>query len=191
MARPKKQDPDHTKTRALEAADGLLHQYGYLGVSMDAVAERIGIRKASLYHHFPGGKDEMMLTIAQHLIEVDANGFQHAIESHQSARHQLEAMAGFIFSDRRQTDRVLRDAMRFMPEEHQKSISEGFFQHLFSRVHSTFERGVSTGEFRAHDTELSAWAFLGLISELNGEHNAARPDLAARVVGMLIDGLHA
>jgi AcrR family transcriptional regulator len=191
MARPKKQDTENTKARALDAADTLLHQYGYLGVSMDAVAAAIGIRKASLYHHFPGGKDELMLTIAERLIEFDATGFQRSIESHQSARDQLEAMATFIFSDRRQTDRVLRDAMRFMPEEHQKSISEGFFQHLFSKVHATFERGVNRGEFRPHDTELSTWAFLGLVSELNGERDAARPDLASRVVGMLIDGLHA
>lgn len=191
MSRPKKQDTDNTKARALEAADALLHQYGYLGVSMDAVAGAIGIRKASLYHHFPGGKDELMMTIAERLIEYDADGFQRSIESHQTARERLEAMADFIFSDRRQTDRVLRDALRFMPEAHQKSISEGFFRHLFSRVRATFEHGVTQGEFRAHDTELSAWAFLGLVSELNGESNAARPDLAARVVGMLVDGLHA
>lgn len=191
MPRPRKQDTEDTRDRALAAADALLHENGYLGVSMDAVAKTIGIRKASLYHHFPGGKDEMMLTIAERLLEHDARGFQRSVESQPSVRGRLEAMAAFIFADGRQTDRVLRDALRFMPETHRQRVAEGFFEHLYSRVHDVLKHGVAQGELRAHDTELSAWAFLGLVSELNTEHNAARPDLAARVVDMLIDGLHA
>lgn len=36
---------------------------GYDGTSMEALAEATGLKKASLYHRFPGGKKEMALAV--------------------------------------------------------------------------------------------------------------------------------
>ncbi len=41
----------------------LLRQYGYDGVSLSKISEVTGLGKASLYHHFPGGKDDMVETV--------------------------------------------------------------------------------------------------------------------------------
>ncbi|MEA5465987.1 TetR/AcrR family transcriptional regulator [Leptothoe sp. PORK10 BA2] len=38
----------------------LFRQHGYDGVSLAQIAEATGLGKASLYHHFPGGKAEMV-----------------------------------------------------------------------------------------------------------------------------------
>ena len=38
----------------------LFRQHGYDGVSLAKIAEATGLGKASLYHHFPGGKAEMV-----------------------------------------------------------------------------------------------------------------------------------
>lgn len=38
----------------------LFRQYGYDGVSLAKIAEATSLGKASLYHHFPGGKAEMV-----------------------------------------------------------------------------------------------------------------------------------
>lgn len=37
----------------------LFRQYGYEGVTLAKIAQATGLGKASLYHHFPGGKAEM------------------------------------------------------------------------------------------------------------------------------------
>lgn len=37
----------------------LFRQYGYEGVTLSKIAQATGLGKASLYHHFPGGKAEM------------------------------------------------------------------------------------------------------------------------------------
>ena len=39
----------------------LFREQGYDGVSLANIAEATGLGKASLYHHFPGGKDEMVM----------------------------------------------------------------------------------------------------------------------------------
>ena len=37
----------------------LFRQYGYEGVTISKISQATGLGKASLYHHFPGGKAEM------------------------------------------------------------------------------------------------------------------------------------
>ena len=46
---------------------GLLRQYGYDGATLSKISQATGLGKASLYHHFPGGKDEMVEAVVNYL----------------------------------------------------------------------------------------------------------------------------
>ncbi len=176
----------------MDAADHLLHEHGYLGVSMDAIADRIGIRKASLYHHFPGGKDQIMLEIANKHMELNKAGFQNAFDAGNTVRERLEAIARFVFQNTRQTHRVLQDTMQFLPLEHQQTLGAGFYNHIYGTTHQVFEIGVRSGELRPHDTKFSSFAFLSLLSEMGApDHQATWLDLPPRVTSILLDGLEA
>ncbi len=41
----------------------LFRQFGYDGVTLSKISQVTGLGKASLYHHFPGGKDQMVETV--------------------------------------------------------------------------------------------------------------------------------
>ncbi|WP_295822823.1 TetR/AcrR family transcriptional regulator [uncultured Deinococcus sp.] len=190
MPRPRREDAQDTRALALGAARDLLHQYGYLGVSMDAVAERVHVRKASLYHHFPEGKEQLVLLIADEAISEGSEGIAQAIGAHTSARRRLIAIATYIFSGTVQIGRVLRDALRFMPEDHQRRVYEQFYRQHYLQVLRVMDEGVETGELRPHDTGRSAWAFLDLASEMGSGGEAHRDaELAAWIVGLMLDGL--
>ncbi|MEI2580177.1 TetR/AcrR family transcriptional regulator [Scytonema sp. PRP1] len=45
----------------------LFRQYGYDGATLSKISEATGLGKASLYHHFPGGKDEMVEVVLDYL----------------------------------------------------------------------------------------------------------------------------
>lgn len=45
----------------------LFRQHGYDGATLSRISEATGLGKASLYHHFPGGKDEMVETVLDYL----------------------------------------------------------------------------------------------------------------------------
>jgi TetR/AcrR family transcriptional regulator, lmrAB and yxaGH operons repressor len=45
----------------------LFRQYGYDGATLTRISEATGLGKASLYHHFPGGKDEMVQAVMDYL----------------------------------------------------------------------------------------------------------------------------
>jgi AcrR family transcriptional regulator len=192
MARPKKEHAQNTKALALTAANAMLHEQGYLGVSMEAVAENIGVTKAALYYHFPQGKEQLVLEIAESEIANDTKGIEEAIQTGKTTRKKLENIATFVFTQHRQTSRILRDAMRFMPSEHQERIYGMFYEQHYERVLALINQGVKHKEFRRHDTEKSAWAFMGLLSEMNSpEPNLDKRELAVFVVDLVIKGLHA
>jgi len=54
----------------------LFRQYGYDGVSLSQIANKTELGKASLYHHFPGGKAEMVTAaLAYRGLWVEENVF--------------------------------------------------------------------------------------------------------------------
>ena len=50
-----------SRERFLEAAGELLQERGYYGTGLNEILARSGAPRGSLYHHFPGGKDELVI----------------------------------------------------------------------------------------------------------------------------------
>ncbi|MBT9311008.1 TetR/AcrR family transcriptional regulator [Leptothoe kymatousa] len=44
----------------------LFRQYGYDGATLSKISAATGLGKASLYHHFPGGKEDMVASVLDH-----------------------------------------------------------------------------------------------------------------------------
>ena len=65
---------EDTKMRVLAAAAGLLDERGYHGTGINQILARAGAPRGSLYFHFPGGKDEIVVAaIAAAALEVRAH----------------------------------------------------------------------------------------------------------------------
>jgi TetR/AcrR family transcriptional repressor of lmrAB and yxaGH operons len=56
----------NTKQRMLDSAALLLRERGAGGVTVDAVLAHSGAPRGSVYHHFPGGRNEMVLGALRH-----------------------------------------------------------------------------------------------------------------------------
>ncbi|MEP7022193.1 MAG: TetR/AcrR family transcriptional regulator [Pseudonocardiales bacterium] len=54
-----------TKQRMVDAAADLLSQQGTAGTTIDAVLARSGAPRGSVYHHFPGGRNQLVLDAVQ------------------------------------------------------------------------------------------------------------------------------
>ena len=79
--------PD-TRSEIVRTARRLLLSHSYLGLNFQELADRIGIRKASLYHHFPS-----KLAVGQAVIDDSAQRFQRWSDTidHLPAAQQLQA----------------------------------------------------------------------------------------------------
>lgn len=47
----------------------VLRRLGYDGASLSELSKATGLGKSSLYHHFPNGKDDMVMAVLEHLDE--------------------------------------------------------------------------------------------------------------------------
>ncbi|NSX53407.1 TetR/AcrR family transcriptional regulator [Parasulfitobacter algicola] len=54
-----------TPQKLVHAASDLFRQNGYAATGLSEILKRAGVPKGSLYHHFPGGKDDLAIAAAQ------------------------------------------------------------------------------------------------------------------------------
>lgn len=179
-----------TRASILDRAEALLSGRGYAGMSMDDVARAAGVTKGTLYHHFPEGKDALVGAVGERNLRRHGDALAAAISGAEGARAGLEAVARWTLASSGGPERILRDAVRFLPQEHAEAVTQDFMTRMYAPVRTLLEEGVMRGELPPHDTEFAAWAFLGLLSEFAElQPLLARPHLAGQIVSLLLGGI--
>ena len=54
-----------TKSQIIYIATNLFQQKGYKGVGVSEILKACNITKGALYHHFPNGKEELLIACLQ------------------------------------------------------------------------------------------------------------------------------
>ncbi|MFD0688747.1 TetR/AcrR family transcriptional regulator [Actinomadura fibrosa] len=87
-----------TRARLIEAARSLLEAKGYHGTGLNEVLAAAGAPRGSLYHHFPGGKDELvgeaLKTAGREVDGIVAEAATAASGARELIPAVLEALAG-------------------------------------------------------------------------------------------------
>lgn len=60
----------NTRDRLIQAAAVEIARHGFKGASLRGVAARADIRAASIFHYFPGGKEELARAMLEHIMET-------------------------------------------------------------------------------------------------------------------------
>jgi TetR/AcrR family transcriptional regulator, cholesterol catabolism regulator len=81
--RPTSQPPSPSiaRERVLDAAEALFMARGFRGTSLGDLAAQLGIQKASLYHHAPGGKAELYVAVMLRHFAVRREALLHTLAS--------------------------------------------------------------------------------------------------------------
>src|SRR5215470_12066232 len=64
--------PSTPRQRILDAALDLMAEHGFDGMSLQMVADRVGLHKSTLFHHFKGKEElaqEVLLGVSQRLLD--------------------------------------------------------------------------------------------------------------------------
>ncbi|MHC1560600.1 TetR/AcrR family transcriptional regulator [Actinomycetospora sp. C-140] len=182
------------RTEIVAAAAGIFADQGYAAVGMRDIADAIGIRGASLYHHF-SSKEEILYAICltvtqepcdQNLPLLDAPGtpserLAALIRAH--IRHLLHRRVEYMVG--------LHERPALTPT-HRAEIDD-YLHHYNRRVRDVLAAGIRSGEFRALDPGIAA---LGILDMLNGVSGWIRgtsdedtDDVVATYTALLFDGL--
>jgi TetR/AcrR family transcriptional regulator, cholesterol catabolism regulator len=72
QSRPRSRKRDPHRQRIVDAARAHFFSHGFRGVTMDDLAEELGVSKKTLYAHFPGKFDLLEAVLAAKLAAVEA-----------------------------------------------------------------------------------------------------------------------
>lgn len=85
-----------SKEEVLTRLLGIFRERGYEGASLAALSEATGLGRSSLYHYFPGGKDEMATSVLAHLDEILVTALHAPLATKASPKRKLDAMLAAV-----------------------------------------------------------------------------------------------
>lgn len=198
--------PESTRERIIDGFADQLLEYGYRGISLQAVTEAVGIKRPSMYHHFPDGKEQIYSEVALRMIEADTVRVAAALSSSSDLEDRLLALAMLHTDDARKValDQRIYDATRYVSDETRTVVSSRYVAGLFAPVREMMADAIAAGELRGEDPELLMQAFFGMAGAVQGipedvgmppdgrgEHKSDPVAVAARVVELFLSGARA
>jgi TetR/AcrR family transcriptional repressor of lmrAB and yxaGH operons len=93
-----------TRTRMLEKTATLLQHRGYYGTSLNDILKASAAPRGSLYFHFPGGKDQLVLEATRASAEIATAELRHLLDTCPSPANAVRAYAEGAAELMRQTD---------------------------------------------------------------------------------------
>lgn len=155
-----------TRDLLLKEAETLARTRGYAAFSYADLAERVGIRKASVHHHFPT-KEALGVALIDGYLANFRSALSDVLEEERSARRRLLTYSGFFSESLRDGLMPLCAALSAeavaLPQSMQTRVSTFFELHLewLCRV---VRDGICDGEFRSDlDVRLTAHALLSVL----------------------------
>jgi TetR/AcrR family transcriptional repressor of lmrAB and yxaGH operons len=100
-AGPPRTTTGSTRDRLLDATEALVARHGYEGTGVNTVLAESGVGNGSLYHHFPGGKDQLVAASIERIGATSRDQIEQALRRGSAAA----ARAMFDFT----TERLIAD----------------------------------------------------------------------------------
>lgn len=150
-----------TRRRILQVAEELYYAGGYEHINLQAIAERLGVSKTALFHHFKN-KQELfyatMMAIGEHHYAMFASAVASAGPDARSQMRQL--MERLTQESHFDLMRFMRGEYSLLTPEQQRNVAQEWQRGMFDVVRGVLEGGVARGELRLVDLTLTTFAFL-------------------------------
>lgn len=188
-------EPRESTQRVLDIAEQLFMDRGYNAVALRDIAAALGIRQASLYYHFPGGKEQLFLAVAERMFERHRQGILAAIaQGGNELRAELRAVTGWFSSQRPlKLMSMLHADLTALSQEAQEQLVQKAHVSLLQPLRECFIKAQERGEIRTVHPDLLAGCFLWLMDGLNyGEVRRGAPPrevMVEEIISLLLDGL--
>lgn len=145
-----------------QAAD-LFDKHGYHSVTMQDVAEQVGLRKPTLYHYVPGKADLLFLIHREFMDLVIARSQSRDGIQMTETQRLLEVMGDILelMHSHRGHVRVFFEHYRELPERYRAQIARQRDAYE-SMVADVIQAGIASGEFRQMDARLTTLALFGM-----------------------------
>jgi len=183
------------RQRVLNTAEELFMKLGYNAVTLRDIANALQLKQASLYYHFPGGKEQLFIAVAGRAFDRHRQGMEAAVaDAPTDLRSRLRAVAAWFESQPPiNLMGMVHADMPALGAEEQVMLGEWAYRAMFTPLRTLFADAQQAGEIRMVQPDLLAGFFLTLMDSLNhadGRVGAPpRQVMVDEVVTLMLDGL--
>lgn len=182
------------RAAAIDAARHLLVDGGGGALSMEGLARVLGVRAPSLYYHFPGGRDEMILAVADHYSALDGAAISAILTNCEDPVAGMVAVARyFAEATTRHPYHTLAEQRETLKPDGRAELQRLFAERVEAPLVVLLRRAQAQGILRPLDAELCVRVFLTLALRLRDfeADQDQRESLPDFVVSLLVTGLDA
>jgi TetR/AcrR family transcriptional regulator, cholesterol catabolism regulator len=161
LAKPSSRD--QRLREIIDRSADLFDKRGYDRVSMDDIADAVGLAKPSLYHYVKS-KDNILSLIHEEFMDFVFQTYDARSGQSLSMRQELIAVMADILGlmrSHRGHVRVFFEHHRQLPPNARRSIAAQRDRYE-SRVRHVIDMGIRSGEFKAVDSRLATLALFGM-----------------------------
>ncbi len=187
------------RERVLDAAERLFAERGYASVTLRDIAAEVGIRHTSLYHHVPGGKEELFVEVTERHLARHHEGLGRAIAgAGPGLRAQLHAVADWLLSQPPVdiVRMVYSDMPKIAPAQAER-LSMAAFTLLLAPIDAVLRGAERRGEVAPHNLGLAAGGLLAMVESVYAipegviaASGRSRREAAHELIDILLDGLY-
>lgn len=180
-----------TRGRILDVATALFVEYGYAGVSVREIAERLDVSKAALYHHFHD-KQALLLEVLMTGVQRAGAMAAEAAASAGGTRARVNALLTAIARDRDQQFNSMKLAEREainLTDTARATMLHAYRTEFLRPIELLFRRGQAAGEVRPDlDPVWLTRALLTLAQPLRSVDEAELERAATATTELFFDG---
>jgi TetR/AcrR family transcriptional regulator, cholesterol catabolism regulator len=184
------------RERVLDVAARLFQERGLARVTMRDVADALGMRQASLYHHAPGGKAQLYREVFERMIAHHRAGLERAIAAAgPDLRARLRAVAAWYGTQRPMNFlRMMTSDMPSLGDDEAEALAAPAYAALMRPIRDVFADATGAGVITDRDPDLLAGSFLAILdavafAESRSYGTADRVAMAHTMVDVLLDGV--
>lgn len=152
------------RKKILEHAAKIFEKKGYEKASLDEIAAKLKLTKASLYHYVKS-KEEILFLIQLQAIEEIKEGLQEATEANidtvEKLRRAILRYVGVI--TQKNVLGALKQQELILPRKWRLVIIEGRDE-LEGILHAILQEGAAGGMFKTNDTKMALLSILGTLN---------------------------
>jgi AcrR family transcriptional regulator len=192
LAKPKATE---ARERILDGAEQLFAGKGFDSVTLRDIASPLGLSHASLYYHFPGGKEALFAEVMERNIRRHGAGLDAALEgAGPSLRGKLRAAARwFLAQPPMDLIRMAETDFKKLKPEVARMLMVLVYELIIMRIQGEIAAARDSGEVGPCDPGLLAGGLVGMVESLHSVPRAMvgrdRAAMADDLIDVILKGI--
>lgn len=155
------------KNKIKKVAINLFYKKGYFATGMSAIASAAGIRKSSIYYHYPT-KEDILVDIFRTTMGELKDLLQEKLNSAKGPREKMKAAIDchIIFHIERQKEAIIADSeLRGLTARNYKELMQ-MRDEYEKLIQDVIEEGITEGVFVVNDLKVISYGILSMCTSI-------------------------